>query len=331
MIPVLKSEGEILKHLRKNIPPCSKEYICFFSSHLKAFVTDPLFMNIPLEDKMVHRGYSIFETTKIFGNKVYQLDKHLDRFTSGIKKIDLTPMYSRQEMRDILVRLASIARKIEPTQDIELRYFFSAGLGNLSIVVNDNYYSFYAIAYRTNFSVRPVDGVQERVIPMEQIKKNVSSSKTTNYLINALVTKKAKELGGYLGIMTDENGYLLESPMSNIAFVLKDGSFNVPPFDKTLVGTTVLRILEYVQSDLIPNGLIKRVSRDYISVDEFPDLVEEAMLCGGDFAIPILKLDEVTFSKEPGPITTMIKNFLINDKKTDDVAEEIPELEENYL
>jgi hypothetical protein len=131
--------------------------------------------------------------------------------------------------------------------------------------------------------------------------------------------------------MTDENGYLLESPMSNIAFVLKDGSFNVPPFDKTLVGTTVLRIMDFVQTELIPRGLIKRISRDYISVNNYHELVDEAMLCGGDFAIPILKLDDVIITPTSGPITTLIKNFLISDKKTDDVAEEIPELEENYL
>jgi len=331
MMPLLKTENEIIKHMRKNMPPCSKEFICFFSSHMKAYITDPLFMNIPLEDKMVHRGYSIFETTKVFGNKVYQLDKHLDRFTSGIKKIELTSMYSRQEMRDILMRTASIARKIEPNEDIELRYYFTAGLGNLSIVVNKDYPSFYAVAYRTNFSVRPVDGVNEWIIPMEKIKSNISSSKTTNYLLNALVTKKAKEMGGYLGIMTDENGYLLESPMSNIAFVLKDGSFNVPPFDKTLVGTTVLRIMDFVQNDLIPKGLIKRISREYISVNNYHELVDEAMLCGGDFAIPILKLDNFTITPSSGPITTLIKNFLTSDKKTDDVAEEIPEMEENYL
>jgi branched-subunit amino acid aminotransferase/4-amino-4-deoxychorismate lyase len=331
MIPVLKTESEIIKNLRNKLAPCSKDFLCFFSSHLKAFITDPLFMTIPLEDKMVHRGYSIFETTKVFQNKVYQLDKHLDRFTSGIKKIDLVPMYSRQEMRDILMKLASISRKIEPTKDIELRFFFSAGLGNLNLVVNENYFSFYAVAYRTDFSVRPVDGIHERIIPMEEIKKNVSSSKTTNYLINALVCKKSREQGGYLGIMTDEDGNLLESPTSNIAFVLKDGSFNVPPFDKTLVGTTVLRVMEYVEKELIPRGLIKKISRDYINVKNYPELIDEAMLVGGDFAIPILKIDDLMLSNEPGPIATLIKNFLINDKKTDDVAEEIPELEDNYL
>jgi len=331
MIPLLKTEGEIIKNLRNKLPPCSKDFLCFFSSHLKAYITDPLFMTIPLEDKMVHRGYSIFETTKVFQNKVYQLDKHLDRFTSGIKKIDLDPMYSRQEMKDILMRLASISRKIEPVKDIELRFFFSAGLGNLNLVVNPDYYSFYAVAYRTDFSVRPVHGINERIIPMEEIKKNVSSSKTTNYLINALVCKKSREQGGYLGIMTDEEGNLLESPTSNIAFVLKDGSFNVPPFDKTLVGTTVLRVMEYVESELIPKGLIKKITRDYINIKNYPDLINEAMLVGGDFAIPILKLDNLILGNQPGEIATLIKNFLINDKKTDDVAEEIPELEENYL
>jgi branched-subunit amino acid aminotransferase/4-amino-4-deoxychorismate lyase len=331
IFPILKKETDILKLLRSNMPPCSKDYLCFFSSHLKAFITDPLYMSIPLEDKIIHRGYAIFETTKIFGNKVYQLDKHLDRFTKGIKKIELTSIYSYDEMRDIIVRMSSLARAIEPKEDIEIRYYYSAGLGNLSIFVNDNYYSFYAVAYRTNFSLRPVGGINEIAIPMEEVKKNISSSKTTNYIINSLVSKKARENGGYMGIMLDENGSLLECPTSNVAFLLKDGSFSVPPFDKTLVGTTIIRVLNFVENDLIPNGLVTKVVRDYVNVENFADVVQEAMNVGGDFALPILKINGVTISEDVGDVTKRIQQFLANDKVQDEVSEDIPVFEDlNY-
>src|SRR5690242_12106916 len=132
--PLLRSEADIIKHMRKNLPPFSNNFLCFFSSSLKAYITDPLFMSIPLEDKMVHRGYGVFETTKIFDNKIYQLDSHIDRLDKSIKKINLKSIYSREEYREILMNLASIARKIEPKSDIELRYFYSAGLGNMSLI-----------------------------------------------------------------------------------------------------------------------------------------------------------------------------------------------------
>ena len=146
--------------------------------------------------------------------------------------------------------------------------------------------------------------------------------------MHALVTKESRDQGGYLGIMTDDRGNLLETSMSNIAFVLKNGEFNVPPFDKTLIGTTVVRVLDFVNNELIPNGLITKVNRDYINVNNFADVVQEAMLCGGDFVIPLLKINDVEITNQPGNVTRKIQEFLINDKKADDVAEEIPVITE---
>jgi branched-subunit amino acid aminotransferase/4-amino-4-deoxychorismate lyase len=326
--PILKSEQEILKAMRSNLPPFAKNFVCFFSSTLKAYITDPLFMSIPLEDKMVHRGYSVFETTKIFENKVYQLDSHIERLNKSIKKINLKPMYTHEEFRDILIKTASLARSIEPTQDLELRYFYSAGLGNMSLIVNEDYATFYAVVLRTNYSERPVQGISERLIPIENLVSDVKSSKSTNYLVHALVTKKSRDEGGYLGIMTDEKGNILETSMSNVAFVLKSGEFNVPPFDKTLIGTTVIRVLDFVNKELIPNKVVTGVSREYINASNFQDLVQEAMLVGGDFVIPILKLNDFVITEEPGPITRKIQEFLVNDKKADEVAEEIPPYKE---
>ena len=71
--------------------------------------------------------------------------------------------------------------------------------------------------------------------------------------------------------MTDENGNILETSMSNVAFVLKSGEsngsyvFNVPPFDKTLMGTTVVRVLDFVNKELIPNKVVSEVSREYLN------------------------------------------------------------------
>jgi branched-subunit amino acid aminotransferase/4-amino-4-deoxychorismate lyase len=324
--PILKSETEILKVMKDNIPPFANNFICFFSSHLKSFITDPLFFSIPLEDKMVHRGYAVFETTKIFGNKIYQLDSHIERLNRSLTKVNLKSIYTHEEYRDILMKMASIARNIEPNKDIELRYFYSAGLGNMSLLVKEDYLSFYAVALRTNYSERPVNGVNERLISVSEIQKNVITSKTTNYLINALVNNKSKEQGGYLGIMTDENGNMLETPMSNIAFLLLDGTFLVPPFDKTLTGTTVVRVMDFVKNVLIPEGHIKSIERDYLNSNTFQNQVKEAMLCGGDFVIPILKLNDYIISENPGEITRRIQDFLIKDKVAEEVCEEIPVL-----
>jgi branched-subunit amino acid aminotransferase/4-amino-4-deoxychorismate lyase len=321
--PVLKSENEILNVLRKNLPPSSKDLVCFFSSHINSFITDPLFMNINIEDKIIHRGYAVFETAKIFGSKVYQLDNHINRFFKSIEYIDLKTKYTKTDIKDILMKMSSISRDIEATSDLELRFFYSAGLGNFSVSVNDDFHSFYAFCLRVNHSNRPVTGINEVLVNVSNIKQNIVHSKNTNYLVNSIVTKQAKEKGGFLGIMVDEFGNLLESPISNIAFVLNSGEFCVPTFEKTLAGTTIIRCFDYVNEVLIPKKLIKEIKRDYVNIKEIPDIVKEAMLVGGDHIVPILKLDEYKISDEPGEITRLLQSYLTQDRTTEVISEEI--------
>jgi branched-subunit amino acid aminotransferase/4-amino-4-deoxychorismate lyase len=322
--PVLKSENEILNMLRKNLSPCSKDLLCFFSSHLGCYITDPIFMNINLEDKIVHRGYAVFDSAKIFGSKVYQLENHINRFFQSIEYINLKPRYSKNEIHDILMKISSISREIEPAQDLELRFYYSAGMGNFSVTVKEDHHSFYALCLRVNHSTRPLTGVNEILVNINEIKENITHAKSTNYLLNSIVTKIAKEKGGYLGIMIDEFGNLLESPISNIAFVLKTGEFCVPTFEKTLAGTTIIRCFDYVNEVLIPKGLIKEIKREYVNIKEILLIVKEAMLVGGDHILPILKLDEYKISDSPGEIALMLQDYLVRDRTKAIITEEIP-------
>ena len=70
----------------------------------------------------------------------------------------------------------------------------------------------------------------------------------------------------FMGIFTDENGYLLESPTNNIAFVLNDNTFLSPPFEKTLVGTTLVRCFDFINNELISKGEIREIKRDYLTI-----------------------------------------------------------------
>ena len=333
---ILRSEKEILERLRKNMTPATKDLLCFFSSSLSAYITDPLFMTIPLEDKIVHRGYSVFETTKIFENKIYQLDKHIDRFEKSIDYINLKSKYSHSDFKSIIMNLSALARSIEKERDIEIRYFYSAGVGNFSVAVDDSKHTFYAFALRAYNELRPVNGTEEYSVNINELKTQAAKSKNTNYLINSMTTKQSKDKGGFLGIMTDSDGCLLESPISNVAFLMEDDSFWVPPFEKTLAGTTVIRCMNYIEKVLIPEGVVKEIVRGYVTIDDVrigrekssneKIKVKEIMMLGGDFLIPILKLDVMQITREPGNLARKLQNFLLNDKKGEESNELVPEL-----
>lgn len=55
----------------------------------------------------------------------------------------------------------------------------------------------------------------------EHISTKLVHTKTVNYLDNALMANKCKELGGYQGVKALKNGVLLEAAVANIAFVFK--------------------------------------------------------------------------------------------------------------
>ena len=324
MISVLSDEKEILSLLRKTLHPSTKDMLCFFSSQLNAFITDPVFMNVSIQDKMINRGYSVFDTTKVFGNKIYQLEKHIDRFLESTKRIYLKPKYSRSEIKTILTQMAVLARKVNPSDDIDLRYFYSGGIGNFNLKVENENNTFFAVAVRANNLARPTNGVNEITVNVDKLKQELYCVKSTNYLINSIVQRKAQMEQTFMGIFTDDNGYLLESPTNNIAFVLKDKTFCVPPFDKTLVGTTIIRCFEHVQDKLISKGLIKEIRRDYLTIEDVKKYASEVMLVGGDFIVPVLKINDVEISDTPGEITRILQSFLTNDKTSESVCEEIP-------
>jgi len=52
--------------------------------------------------------------------------------------------------------------------------------------------------------------------------------------------------------------------------------------------------------------------------------VAEMMLVGGDFVVPVLKIDDVTISQGAGDITKLLQTFLYSDKGFEVVSEEIP-------
>lgn len=324
-IPVLKDRFEILDKLRSVQTKASKNMICFYSSTIDSIITDPTFMSVSMEDKIIHRAYSVFDTTKLFGNKIFNIDSHLDRLFKSIEYISLKPIFDREYIKNVLIETAITARSIEPRKDIDLRYFYSAGLGNFSVEEDPEAHTFYVLAIAAENNKRPFDGCKEFLVDKSKLVHQTEKAKTTNYMHNCIINKISKKQGGYLGIITDSENNLLESPISNIAFVNKNDEFVVPSFEKTLRGTTVVKCMDFIESSLIKEGLVKSIVR----VDtNFKDIqngnIKEAMFVGGDFLSPILEIEGVKISNEVGPVARKLQDFLANQRT--ELADEIKKM-----
>ncbi len=313
-ITILHDSTDIIKKLDSIKTKAKDSLICFYSNHINSIITDKNFMSIPIEDKMALRSFSIFDTTKIYGNKLFNINEHIGRFYESIKYIKLNPLYSKEEFKETILEVAEAARNLHKEGDIDLRFYYSAGLGSFLLNENENLHSFYVFAYKAQNSERPINGVKEFCINKEILLNDVNKAKCTNYLVNCIASNTSKKRGGYQGIFIDKEGNFLESSSACLGFV-KNNIFHVPSFDKTLSGTTAIKALQYAE-DLCKNGLLKGISRDDINIKDLKGgLIEEAMLLGGDFAIPILEIDDVQISLVKGEITALLQDFLLKEKK----------------
>lgn len=78
-------------------------YKSFYSSVIGGITTHPAFMNVPMDDHMVHRGHAVFDTAIVAGGHIYQLDQHVERFmkSAELARIPL-PTHEAQIKRIIM-------------------------------------------------------------------------------------------------------------------------------------------------------------------------------------------------------------------------------------
>ncbi len=95
-----------------------------------------------------------------------------------------------------------------------------------------------------------MNGVKEYTFVSEGDNK-LSTAKSVNYVENALMANESKKRGGYLGIKIDKDHNFVEAAIANIGFVLKNQTFVLPTFEKCIAGTTIKRVLIYLQDELV--------------------------------------------------------------------------------
>ena len=93
----------------------------------------------------------------------------------------------------------------------------------------------------------------EVVINEKELRSLNFNVKSNNYLVRSYIASESKAKGGYLAIEADKDGYLLEGSVATVAVLLKNGDFIVPPFERILPGTTAIKILDYLEKEVIPS------------------------------------------------------------------------------
>lgn len=288
---VLRSRIDILNALEASRPKTTLKLIALYTSFLDAVIDEPRLISIPINDLLLD-GWGVFDTLNIYNSVPYQMISHIDRLFYSAENSKMTLSFTKENMCNRLSQM------LETYPDTRIRFFISGSDG------------FYILAYNDASQAKPIE-IEEVTVSVAPKPIFLASIKTTNYLPNALCVLEARAKGGYMGIFLDDDGYLAESAIANIAIV-QNNKFLSPLPKYVLEGTTLKRVLAFCQQ-LVTKGELEYAGRADITVQQAYES-QEMMFLGGDSVIAITKLDGRVISNGVGKITEKIFNFLSTDK-----------------
>jgi len=126
-IRVFRSTDEIVQQLNSNPLLNNKNNLAFYNGAINSIITNKAFMNLWVDDKLIHKGFGIFDTLNIVNFSAYLLNKHLARFESSAKNLGLTLPFSLKDIEHIILSLAACTR----LPNLAVRYWCSLGPGSL--------------------------------------------------------------------------------------------------------------------------------------------------------------------------------------------------------
>lgn len=246
--------------------------IAFFTSEHNAIITDPRYMQVPVDDHLVHRGDGVFETLKCVNGLAYCLEEHLDRLVYSAGHIALALPWPRDAIRHrILETIRAGGRR-----DCLVRVLLSRGTGSMGISPYDcPRAGLYILVHRAVPPFMEAHPEGARLVTSEwPVKAGLFATiKTCNYLPNAMIKKEAIDRGADFAVNFDERGFVAEGATENIGVVTSAGELLVPRPGRMLAGTTMKRALALAQRG-IDEGWLTRCGEADITREQLVDAAE---------------------------------------------------------
>jgi branched-chain amino acid aminotransferase len=247
-------------------------------------------------------GDGVFEGIRVYNDKVFRLQEHLNRLYKSAKAIMLEIPLAQEELSQIVID----AVKANGTPEAYIRLVVTRGVGDLgmnprlcpkpSIILIVGEIQFYpekcyaeGIALITS-SIRRLnpDMIDMRI-------------KSLNYLNNILAKIEANQAGCLEAVLLNSKGYVTECTGDTI-FILANGILKTPPAtDQALEGITRAVIMKLAADARIPVQETSMTQYDLYTA-------EECFLSGtGAELMSAIKIDgRIIGDGKPGPITRKI-------------------------
>ena len=264
-VPIL-GPAEYSSALQRGRRPYHDHYYAMYSSLLGGLVTDPVLMQIPVDDHLVHRGDGVFDTCKCVDGAIYNLGAHLARIERSAKAIGIAWPDGIDAIRALTVSTLRAGGR----RDCSGRVILARGPGGFGVSPYESPApALYILAYALGapFMALHPRGARARRSAIPCKPALFAGVKNCNYLPNVLMKREAVDAGVDYVVGFDPDGHLTEGPTENAGIVTRDGELAFPRLENILAGTTMLRVVELAR-ELIAAGTVASVRyRDITEAD----------------------------------------------------------------
>ncbi len=305
------SEEQVLSELRKKSKYARGNYLAMYSSWFGGIVEEPSLMFLPIDDHIVHRGDGVFEAFRTQAGRILEFEAHLARLKRSASAIGISLPNDSSEIFSICLELMALAPK---DSDVLFRLYVSRGPGGFTTnpyecvgsqlyIVMTRFQPYPEVKYQLGVKAG-VSQVLAKSAPYCQIK-------TCNYLPNVMMKKEAVDRELDYTLCFTEQGELAEGSTENVLLFTSGGEVLAPLFDYTLKGTTLLRVLNLVRTQVGANSLVKsvNVARLYRSdIDQASEIIVVGTTMG---VLPVTEWEKKPVgSGKVGPFFKMVHALL---------------------
>ncbi len=256
---------------------------------------------ISIRDRGFLQGYSVFDTTRTFGHKIFKLSEHLDRFYQSLKYARLSPHITKDQMAEITMELLNKNLElIDSDDDYWVTQRVSRGVstseGEVPTVILETVplpFKSRANYYKNGM---PVVVPSVRRTPPEVLSPRAKIQNYAN-LVQAEFEVTSINPEGW-PILLDMNGNISEGPGSNF-FIIKNGKVITPKEQYVLAGISRSTTLE-----LAAELGLETLEADIDLYDVYT--ADEAFVTSTSFCIcPVLSVNGAIIGEGeiPAPVT----------------------------
>jgi len=248
-------------------------------------------------------GDGVFEGMRVYSQRLFRCERHLDRLEIGARCIGLALPGGRDALRALTLATAREYVRATGEQDAYIRLVVSRGVGELGVDPT-NCAAPFVTCIVDKIRLFPEAKLRSGISMITSSRRSPAADvrdprvKSLNYLNNALAKQEARRQGADEALLLNAAGAVAEASVANVFAVRDARLLTPPPSDGALEGITRASVLEIAAQLGLPSEERTLGRYDLIAADE-------VFLTGsGAKVVPVASLDGARIGGgEAGPLT----------------------------